>query len=190
MRHDLTASGAAIRLRPVSDRDASMIVTLRSDAERARFLHPSAGGVGAQLDWLAEYYERPGDYYFVVERLRDSEPEGLIGLYGIAGDEGEFGRWILRRGSLAAPASALLLYGVAFDNLELDRVFARTVADNASVVAFHDRCGARRTGRTVSFDLASGHLSAVEHEVTRAAWPAVRATLEPFAQQAAGLIER
>src|ERR1039457_4516855 len=47
------------------------------------------------------------------------------------------GRWILRRGSLAAAESALLVYTIAFEDLALDRVYCRTVSANRAVVSFH-----------------------------------------------------
>jgi RimJ/RimL family protein N-acetyltransferase len=186
----LTATGAATRLRPVDDRDAELIVSLRTEPERARHLHAGARNVAEQLAWLADYDARAGDYYFVVERLRDARPEGLVSLYGVDGRQAEFGRWILRPGSLAAPSSALLLYEIAFETLGLERVYARTVVANAAVVALHDRYGARRTGHPVWFDLAAGREAAVEHEVTRAMWPEVRKCLDAFAERAARLIDR
>ena len=102
MRHELSLAGAAFGLRPVRDDDAAFIVGLRSDPELGRWLNPTSPNVADQLAWLARYYERTGDYYFVIERLSNGAAEGLIGLYDVEGGEAEWGRWLLKPGSLAA----------------------------------------------------------------------------------------
>src|ERR1700733_7831815 len=124
MRHDLTVEGFAFRLRPIGDRDASLVLELRGDAKRNRFLHPIPPRLDDQLAWLARYYERPGDYYFVVERRDSGAAEGVISIYDIdpLGESGEWGRWILKPGSLAAVESAWLIYRCAFEQLGLQRV--------------------------------------------------------------------
>lgn len=195
MRHDLIVVGYAFRLRPIGDADAPFVLELRSNPQRNRFLHATPSSLEAQLAWLAQYYERPGDYYFVVERQHDDLPEGLISIYNIdaAGRTGEWGRWILRPGSLAAVESAWLIYRCAFEQLGLEEVFSRTVADNASVVSFHDSCGiARRTLLPGYFDLDEHRrrVDAVEHRVSRAEWRDLEPRLEKLAHLTARRLNR
>jgi len=193
MRHDLTVAGPAFRLRPIGDGDAALVLELRNNPQLNRFLHATSSSLAAQLAWLAQYYERPGDYYFVVERQQDGLPEGVISLYDIdaAGHAGEWGRWILRPGSLAAVESAWLIYRCAFEQLGLDEVYCRTVADNASVVSFHDSCGiAQRTRLPGHFDLDGRRVDAVEHRVSRAAWHDLTPRLEKLAQLTARRLYR
>lgn len=188
MRHSIEIEGPGVRLRPVTVDDAATIVELRATT-RSRYLHPISPDVEAQRAYLRAYLDRDDDWYFVIERRQDARVEGLIGIYGVEplggveslgahGRQAEWGRWVVRDGSLAAPESVLLIHDVAFDHLGLDRLFCRTVADNASVVAFHDSCGAERAGvRPAHFTLDGTTYDAVEHGFTRAAWSERRPSL-------------
>jgi len=193
MRHDIELEGYAFRLRPISDADAGLVLNLRCDPELSRFLHGTPPRMSDQLAWFAAYYERPGDFYFVVERRRDATAEGLIAIYDV--DEtarvGEWGRWILKRGSLAAPESAWLIYRCAFEQLALESVYCRTVADNAAVVSFHDACGIKHKRRlTEHFELRGQRLDAMEHEVDRESWQEVAPKLAAPARAVARRLDR
>ena len=85
-----------------------------------------------QERWIEAQRIRAGDYYFVIETL-DGRWEGVVSLYGIEDASGEWGRWILRRGSLAAPASVLLVFHFGFDQLGLRRIYGRTLAGERPV---------------------------------------------------------
>lgn len=191
MRHDITASSAGITLRPVHLEDAAQIVSMRSDSVQSRFVHAISPVVEDQVLWLTRYLARFGDYYFVVERSRDGRFEGTIGLYDLADDKAEFGRWFLKPGSLAAPASAMLIYHIAFEKLGLSEVYCRTVEDNKAVISFHDACGARRVQVIQdAFVLRDGPVAAIEHRVSSVAWPSLRAILEQHATRAERIIVR
>jgi RimJ/RimL family protein N-acetyltransferase len=187
VRHDLTVAGHAFRLRAVAEDDAAFIVALRT--ARAAFLNPGANSVGDQLEWLARYFERQNDYYFVVEAIGSGRREGLAGIYDIdaAAHHGEWGRWVLESGSCAAVESALLVYRCAFGRLGLHTVRCRTLVGNGQVLAFHDSCGLRRSQGLVSVaaDTAGGSRAAVEHAVDLDDWPRLEARLEPIAARAA-----
>jgi RimJ/RimL family protein N-acetyltransferase len=186
MQHNFVVEGCAYRLRPVSDNDAGFIIKLRSDPELNRFLHLTSPSIEAQLEWLTNYYSRPGDWYFVLERRYDSTAEGLISLYGFDTYEGsaEWGRWILRKDSMAAVESAMLIYRFAFEELCMREVYCRTAAENQSVVSFHDSCGiAERRVLSNHFNLNGRKLDAVEHRVRRTEWKMMEARLEPLAQR-------
>lgn len=193
MRHEITLAGPAFRLRPIGDADAPFVLTLRCNAKLNRFLHPTSPSLDEQLAWQARYYERSGDYYFVVERLRDGKAEGLISIYDV--DEsarcGEWGRWVLRPNSLAAVESAWLIYRCAFEVLNLDAVYSRTVADNKAVVSFHDSCGiTRRRVLPNYFELNGKRYDAVEHRVNRAEWECLSPRLEKLAFAIARRLQR
>lgn len=184
MRHDLTLEGHAFRLRPITDADALLLVELRGNPELNYYLHASSNRVEDQLAWLARYYEREGDYYFVLERRASRMPEGVLSLYNIdpATHSGEWGRWILKPGSLGAVESAWLIYRAALELLGLDSVYCRTVANNEKVVSFHDSCGVT-TCRILPhhFELGERKLDAVEHRVDRASWVKIAPRLERLA---------
>lgn len=188
MLHDLQMDGPGFRLRPISNDDAGFVVGLRSNPDLNKFLHVSSGQVEDQLNWLASYFKRKGDFYFIIERRGSRTPEGTISLYDI--DEthrtGEWGRWILKPGSLAAIESAYLIYSVAFELLGLDHVYCRTVADNRKVVSFHDSCGIRsRHLLPQHFEIDGKKLDAVEHTLNSADWPAVRQSLHKLSERTA-----
>jgi RimJ/RimL family protein N-acetyltransferase len=199
LRHDLRLEGPAFRLRPVVPEDAAAILELRRDPDRSRYLHETDPSVAAQLRWLEAYYERPGDYYWAVERRTDGATEGFLGIYDVtgdaagdaAGDVAEWGRWVLRPGSLAAPESAWLVHEAGFRLLGLESLVTRTLADNRSVVAFHTRYGAEIV-RTLPGHAELGGVAhdAVEARMTRAQWAAAGPRLHVLAQRTAALVNR
>jgi RimJ/RimL family protein N-acetyltransferase len=193
MRHELRPEGRAFRLRPIGLGDAGFVVALRSDPRALGRLHPISAEVDDQVLWLERYFVRPGDWYWIVERRTDDTPEGTIGLYDLDPARGlaEWGRWILRPGSLAAAESALLLYRIAFERMGLDEVHCRTVATNSAVISFHDRSGLARIGTVAgAFRFGETAIDAVEHRLGKEDWPTTRGILESRAAQAALLVER
>lgn len=185
MRHELTFSGFAFRLRPVNLSDAESIVALQIDPRNGHYINDTSPRVADQEAWLQQYFERPGDWYFIVESLAKGHVEGLIGIYAYdsVANAAEWGRWIVRANSIAAMKSVLLLYRIAFDVIGLDSVYCRTVADNHKVVSFHDSSGALRTSvlkgavtiRGITFDQ-------IEHQVDRVRWAEIEPKLTQLAR--------
>lgn len=174
MRHEISLDGPAFRIRPVCDSDAEFILRLRTNPILNRFLHSTSNIIDDQLGWLAAYYVRPDDYYFVIERRSSGRPEGVIAIYGIEKQEkcGEWGRWILLPHSLAAIESAMLIYRCAFEVLGLHFVYCRTVAANRSVVSFHDSCGiCDRVLLPRYFDIGGERHDAIQHSIGLSQWP-------------------
>jgi RimJ/RimL family protein N-acetyltransferase len=193
MRHDLVLEGFTYRLRPISNVDAPFVLKLRGNPILNRYLHDTSPRLEDQLAWFAQYYERPGDYYFVVERLETGVPEGVIAVYDIDPEEreGEWGRWILQPDSLAAVESAWLIYRCAFELLELEEVISRTVVDNVSVVSFHDSCGINSC-RVLHehFELGDRRVDAIEHRVNSVNWSKIAPHLEKLSQLVAKKLNR
>ena len=186
----MSRKGERFGIRPVADEDADFIHGLRTDPELSRHIHPTPPDPAAQRAWLATYYERPGDYYFCVIDEVTAEREGAIGLNDVdpAARTAEMGRWILRRGSLAAAESALLVYTIAFEDLALDRVYCRTVSGNRAVVSFHRTCGLRVTDESSQVTLAGVAYGITEQSVDRANWTEVAAKLKKVSAMAVGLL--
>lgn len=187
MRHDIRLSGFAFGLRPVTVADASFIFSLRTDPDRGRFLSTGGASVEMQRKWIEEYYQREGDWYWLLHELPTGVPEGLAGIYGLSDDRqsAEWGRWVLRPNSAAAIESAWLVYRCAFEVLGLKSVVCRTLASNAQTVSFHDSCGLERAPQSVSIEV-SGHLrEAVEHRLHADSWPEVGGRLARLAKQVA-----
>lgn len=193
MRHDLTSEGIAFRIRPVREDDAEFIISLRNNPDLNQYLHQTSNQVSDQIEWLRKYFERAGDYYFVIERKETGSAEGLISIYDVDESQhvAEWGRWILKPKSLAAVESAMLIYQVAFDFLHLKTVFCRTVADNKSVVSFHDSCGILDKKLLPNhFSLNGRRLDAVEHRIDFDTYQKMKSKLEMLARATARMINR
>lgn len=144
MKHNIRINGFSYRLRPITIEDAQFIIDVRlEDEKKSKFLHKISPDVEHQINWLNKYFEREGDYYFVVENLFTNEKEGLISLYNVNEDVAEWGRWVFKRGSLAALESVNLVYKVAFKKLGLREVYTKTIEDNIAVVNFHKSINAK-----------------------------------------------
>lgn len=195
MRHNFFVSGSAFRLRPVNDEDAEFIRDLRCDPGLNAFLHATNSTTQDQLDWLSSYYQRPNDYYFVVERIDNCAPEGIISLYEVelnTPKQAEWGRWILKSSSLAAVESAALIYKFGFEILDLESIYCRTVAANEKVVSFHDSCGIiNRKILEHHFQLDSkARVNAVEHRLDKNLWPEISARLQRLSDLTALRLKR
>lgn len=141
MKNIRVIDGFSYRLRPVSLNDAQFIIDVRlEDLERNKYIHKISSDLYLQQKWIESYLERDFDYYFVIENIFTEESEGLIGLYNLNSDSAsaEWGRWVIRKGSLAAVESVALIYKLAFDILGLESIYCRTLSDNKAVVSFHN----------------------------------------------------
>jgi RimJ/RimL family protein N-acetyltransferase len=189
MDHNVYLAGHGFVLRPIQLHDAALIVELRSDPERARFLNPVSADIATQRAYLADYLTRPGDLYFVVDRRGTAEAEGLIALYDVdpVARQAEVGRWIIRPGSSAAIESIWLIYRVAFELLALAEVRCRTIAENTHAISFHDSCGLARS-RVLPNEIQLGDrwFDRIEHRLTADRWPGVQEKLSRLAQSLAG----
>lgn len=180
MRHAHVITGEAFRLRPIEERDAEFVVALRSMAGRSQYLNPISPSIADQQRWLADYFQREGDFYFVIERIAGDRPEGLISLYDLSPQDGaaEWGRWIVAPASLSAIESVVLLMDFAFGKMGLRKVYSYTVAENNATNSFHDGCGFRRAGVQVArFTMEGRAVDAVRHECEASDWVELRPAL-------------
>ena len=178
MQHSISLTCIRYRLRPVTLEDAPFIVALRTDPFLNRFIHEISPHIEDQVAWIQRYFLRHGDYYFIVENADSAEPQGTIGLYNVASESscGEWGRWILKRGSMAALESAWLIYEAGFSKLRLASLCSRTLAENRGVISFHDSFGASRVAVLERHFIIRGEAeSAIEHRISAAEWPTLRA---------------
>ena len=142
MKHCYSLDGYGYRLRPIRSTDASFVVQVRrEDMERNCYIHPISDDVTEQERWLEAYFDREGDYYFVIESRITGQPEGLIAFYDVADGRAEWGRWVIRKGSLSAVESVYLLYRIAFEQVGLQELYCRTLCENKAVVSAHTSMG-------------------------------------------------
>src|SRR5271156_1117143 len=106
MRHSHQIEGFGARLRPVRMEDAAFIVWLRNQEHAKGRLGDSAQDKASQEAWLRSYFEREGDYYFMIE-TQAGTTVGTYGIYNIAGTTAESGRWVIQPGVPAAIPSAV-----------------------------------------------------------------------------------
>jgi RimJ/RimL family protein N-acetyltransferase len=143
MNHSLQAEGYGVRLRPVRMEDAAFIVWLRNLEHVKGRVGDTAVDVSAQEGWLKAYFQREGDYYFIIETA-GGIPVGAYGIYNLTGESGESGRWIIRPDVTAAIPSAILAFEIAFERLGLKEVRVSTVSTNQSVLSLNRKFGFRQ----------------------------------------------
>lgn len=185
--------GKAFDLHPVTAEDASVALELRTDPELTRYIPPLSPDLDAQVGWIEAQRQRPDDYYWAVRRKNGGRIEGFIGIYNRTPENGgyEWGRWIMRKDSLAAAESVLLAYEFAFEVEQASFVTAQIALENQKVVQFHDNCGMKFNrdlpGR---FHIQGKALDAVEKILTKEDWPQAQAYLDAAAQKVARLLAR
>ena len=120
--------GEYVILRPLRVEDAELTLAWRLSS-RAALLNRGATTVAEQADWIAS---RPAtELNFVIE-LRSGQPVGMLSLVDI--DETN------RR---AEPARFL----IAFDRMNLKRVYGTVVADNPLMLKWQKFLGMKEEGR-------------------------------------------
>ncbi|EIX1643024.1 GNAT family N-acetyltransferase [Escherichia coli] len=140
--------GKTIVLRNANQDDAEFIVRVRTDQKKGRFISSTSTDVEQQRDWLKYYESSKGQAYFIIENY-SGERLGTIRMYDQVGDSFCWGSWVIVDNAPAhyAIESALLLYTYA-----LKLGFAKSHFDvrkgNTSVIKFHERFGAKKTGET------------------------------------------
>jgi RimJ/RimL family protein N-acetyltransferase len=145
MKHSFSIEGYSYCLCPVAIEDAPFIVETRlEDMDRNKYINRISSDVQLQEEWVNKYFDIPDDYYFVVKNKLTNRKEGLIAIYNINDNIGEWGRWVLKKDSLASVESFYLICRMAFEQLKLNEIFSRTIVDNQRVVAFHDSVNAKR----------------------------------------------
>ena len=170
-------------LRRVSATDVENVMALNGDEGVMRFLDhqpPERGAVVAEIQALIEAYDlHPGLGRFVAE---DHSGE-FVGWFGLRASpagphEGELGYRLRRRHwghGLATEGSRALLRH-AFDRLQLERVYAETMAVNTPSRRVLEKVGMRHV-RTFLAELPDP-LPGTEHgevvyEITRVGWRAM-----------------
>ncbi|MEW5562708.1 GNAT family N-acetyltransferase [Enterobacter asburiae] len=140
--------GRTIRLRNVAPSDAEFIVNIRTNDKKGRFISATSGDVSKQRKWLEDYLISQGQAYFLITDFDDTQL-GTVRMYDQQGDSFCWGSWVVAEAapSHCAIESALLLYTFALD-LGFERAHFDVRKGNLSVIKFHERFGAERTGET------------------------------------------
>lgn len=140
--------GKTLTFRDANVADAAFILSLRTDANKSRYLSSVSADLSAQQVWLESYANSQNQAYFIIEY--QSEPIGTVRLYDAQQDSFCWGSWILKDGrpSQAAMESALMVYSYAIDHLGFKAAHFDVRKGNDRVSAFHERFGARCISET------------------------------------------
>ncbi|HWY74255.1 MAG TPA: GNAT family protein [Verrucomicrobiae bacterium] len=184
MDHSLRIEDFSVRLRPVRMEDAAFIVWLRNlDHARGR-VGDSAGDVTSQESWLRKYFDRAGDYYFIIES-EGGIPVGAYGIYDMTGSSAESGRWIVRADVPAGIPSAILAFDLAFERLGLKELRVTTVSTNQPVLSLNRKFGFRQVRIEHAARLIAGKPVDLVHFLLSAEeWGEPRSRLLPMARLA------
>ena len=188
MRHSLQIEGFGIRLRPVRMEDAAFIVWLRNLEHVKGKVGDSATSLAGQEAWLKKYFEREGDYYFIVET-----PGGILlgthGIYDVQGTSAEKGRHIIRTETMAGVPAGLLATDLGFGQLGMSELRATCVSTNVAVHSLHRRSGFREVGILRAAQTINGRpVDLVQFLLTPEDWARVRDGLVPLARLAGNLV--
>ena len=184
MRHSLQTEGFNLRLRPVRMTDAAFIVWLRNQDYVKGNVGDSAANVAAQEVWLRNYFEREGDYYFIVETL-GGIPLGTHGIYDIQRNSAEQGRQIIRLEVIAGVPAATLATDLAFGSLGLKELRSTCVSTNRTVLSLHRKSGFKEIGIKRSAQIIGGSpVDLVQFLLTPEDWARTRNHIIPLARVA------
>ena len=184
MRHTLQAEGFGVRLRPVRMEDAAFIVWLRNLEHAKGRVGDTAVDTAAQEDWLRKYFDREGDYYFIIETL-GRVAVGAYGIYDRTGASAESGRWIIRPEVPAAIPSAIQAFEIAFERLGLTELRVKTISTNRTVLSLNRKFGFRQIRLEPGAQLIGGQPVDQVHFLLEAKdWRKIREGLLPLARLA------
>lgn len=140
--------GKTLQFRDATAADAEFILGLRTDDRKGRYLSATTADVEAQRAWLARYANDDSQVYFIICAL-DGTSVGTVRLYDQRDDSFCWGSWIK---SDSAPRgfgveSMLMIYDFALQlGFRCSHFDVRQ--QNVTVIQFHERLGATRTGET------------------------------------------
>lgn len=144
--------GPNLVLRLIHPDDADYVYGLRINPTYNRHLSEVRGTADDQRHWIEAYKSREAqtlELYYIIER-RDGTPCGTVRLYDIKAESFTWGSWILdhNKPPKAALESAILSFGVGFEELGLERAIVDVRIANTHAEAFYCRLGMTEMHRT------------------------------------------
>jgi RimJ/RimL family protein N-acetyltransferase len=151
--------GKFINLRPLVVEDAELTLAWRK-AARARHLNAVNSSLSEQENWINS---RPtSELNFIIE-MKNSYPIGTISLIGIdlVNKHAETGRFLIgdeetAKGVPAAVEAMKLLYQLAFDQMDLVRIFGTIASGNVLMIKWQKYLGMKEEGRMRSHYFIDG----------------------------------
>lgn len=136
-----------IQLRQVTEQDTDFILSLINDPKIAEFF-PRNGIISKEqhLSFLKNLREK-GDQYWIVKN--DNESIGTVSIYNIdhTNNTAEWGRFIIiPEHSAKGVAVEKLILRVAFEDLQLNKLYCQCLATNERVIKLHELLGFKIEG--------------------------------------------
>lgn len=132
--------GRFVYLKSITVEDADFSYHIRADKKNRETVGQLAESVEAQRRFIEKQIETSGDYYFVVYN-RNAERIGLIGVYDIRGDIGEFGREVNIASAVEAMEAEVLLSDFAVNVLGLKRYCSVIYTNNRKHIKNQEKLG-------------------------------------------------
>lgn len=177
--------GKTVRLRSVEEQDAEITFKMRTDPEKAKYVHPVKGSVDEQRKFITKQRETPGDYLFIIEDLQGN-PIGMKGVYDYneTRNEVKTGRFIGYGSQIQNIEALVLSFDFAFDILKVDRIVMAALENNKMMLGIQKKFGVEFTHRERCEEFGCDNLYSV---LTRAAYalsrPNVSTLIDRFANR-------
>lgn len=178
--------GQHVNLRPLRVDDAAMTLAWRQ-GDRTTFLNRGAQTLSEQTAWIES---RPGNELNFIIELRSGAPVGMLSLLDVdtVNRRAETARFLIGepeavRGVPAAVESMKLLYELAFDELNLQRIYGTVASDNHLMIKWQKFHGMQEEGRLRRHYFLDGRfqdavcLGLLEDEYRRIALPRMNALI-------------
>ncbi len=117
---DIEFDRYGMHVRLVKEDDAEFIVKLRTNNQKARFIHNTTASIGAQEEWIRNYKKREADgkeYYFVFDV--NGEPQGVYRIYNRHEAWCVTGSWVFKPDAErnAALKAMIITHEIVFEEL-------------------------------------------------------------------------
>lgn len=156
---DATLVGEFINLRPLIVEDAALTLTWRK-ADRARHLNAVNSSLIEQEAWIGS---RPASELNFIIEMKNACPIGMLSLIGVdlVNKHAETGRFLIgdeeaAKGVPAAVEAMKLLYQLAFDQMDLVRIFGTIASGNPLMIKWQKYLGMKEEGRMRSHYFIDG----------------------------------
>lgn len=177
MKSNVTLTCGPWSLNPYRIRDIRPIVSLRNEAASHGAIPPVPTDFLKNFRWWFSNRFSNNQFNFVVKH--DSKGTvGFIAIYSVNAGAGEWGRWVIKPGTLGAIPSAYLIWEFAFRDLGLSEISCLTFSSNKDVLALHERFGFQRLG----VEWRNGR-QFVRHRLLASAWSDYSLSLRTLAER-------
>ena len=139
--------GNAVSIRPIVRKDAEYMRQIRNCPKNNKYLsnREKKISLNEQLNWMNNHYLSPDSIDFIIEINKNLRSVGCIAIYDIANGTAELGRYIAEN-PLGALEGELLALKYAFEKLNIEKIYCKTVIKNIKVWEQHLKLGFFKEG--------------------------------------------